>query len=91
MPIAGVCPACDASLRKVPVLKGRPTQATEELIRAGEMLSASRMETGAEVGEVLVCDACRTWRLSARNPVTRCRLDLVRDRQVSRDATMASI
>ena len=34
----------------------------------GESLPASRLGTGAEVDEVLICDACRTWRLSVGQP-----------------------
>ena len=68
VPIAGVCPECEGSLRKVPILAGQPTEAIEELFRAGESLPASRLGTGAEVDEVLICDACRTWRLSVGQP-----------------------
>ena len=65
VPIAGVCPACEASLRQVSVLSEQPTGVIEGLYRAGESLPASQLGTGSEVGEVLVCDACRTWRLSS--------------------------
>jgi formylglycine-generating enzyme len=68
VPIAGVCPACEESLRQVPVLRVQPTEATEELFRAAESLPASRLGTADEVSNVLVCDACRTWRLSTGNP-----------------------
>ena len=68
VPIAGVCPECEGSLRKVPILAEQPTEAIEELFRAGESLSASRLGTGAEVDEVLICDACRTWRLLVGQP-----------------------
>ena len=34
----------------------------------GESLPASRLGIGAEVDEVLICDACRTWRLSVGQP-----------------------
>ena len=68
VPIAGVCPECEGSLRKVPILAGQPIEAIEELFRAGESLLASRLGTGAEVDEVLICDACRTWRLSLGQP-----------------------
>ena len=68
VPIAGVCPECERSLRKAPILAGQPAEAIEELFRAGESLPASRLGAGAEVHEVLICDACRTWRLSVGQP-----------------------
>ncbi len=68
VPIAGVCPQCEGSLREVAVLAGPLTEVTEELLRTGESLPASRLGTGVEAGKVLVCDACRTWRLSVEQP-----------------------